>query len=475
VALARSRNFIIPGAEAMLEVLLRDWQRRQELVPQGNASELLRNVVLSGYLEEIPLTAQDLDEMRARAAGPQQIANLGLAALQGGRLEQARKLIHQALQIYREQEDLLGTSRCLNNLADVAASEKKWEEAIDLSTRALELRRALGDEEGEVRTLAGLAMSQFHAGRLSEALRSAHLSVELSEASAPSRDRLAALIALTVTAGSLEKLDEAIPAARRALDLFAVVRAPNLEPVQPLLREIAETIPRAAPPRPVAGSEREELMSEAERLHRSGYFDESLALISKLLDREDLLPKERARLLGARGNALQSSGRDQEAAPAYDEAAVLLRDTHQEELARHADKLRAVSLRRLGQATESERILRDLLASSTNGPERGEIIISLANIPLEMDDPGEARSERLAEALRLVLKALEEPLLGDERRGLLEVQRGRFAAEAGDDLEARSAAERARQLFLRSNSRHLSVAQILLDEIPVPPAREKPF
>lgn len=464
VALARSRNVFNPGAQTMLEMLLRDWQRRQR-VPEGSASEFLRSAVLSGYLEEVPLADQDLDEMRDLAVGPQMIANLGLAALQGGRITQAREFLHQALRIYREQEDFLGISRCLNNLANVAAAAENWDEAIDLSTRALELRRSLGDEEGEVRTLASLATFQTHTGRHSEALRSARIAVELSEASAPSRDRLVALIALTLAAWSLEKLDEAIPAARRALALFAVVRAPGLEPYLPLLREIAEAVPRAAPPLPVAGSEREELMKEAERLQRSSRFDESLELISELLGREDLLPEEKARLLGVRGNVLQSSGRDEEAVPVYEEAALLLRKTDQEELARSADQQRAVSLRLLGRAAESESILRDLLSRLVAGPERGRIVVSLVNVPLEMDEPGEARSERLREALRLVTESLEDPLLGDERRGLLEIQRGRLAAEAGDGPGARSALERARQLLLRSNSRYLQMAQMFLDEI----------
>jgi hypothetical protein len=64
-----------------------------------------------------------------------------------------------AMARYEERGNLLGVSRCWNNLSDIASSENHIPDAIDLARKALAIRIRIGDVDGEILNLSNLSLA----------------------------------------------------------------------------------------------------------------------------------------------------------------------------------------------------------------------------------------------------------------------------------------------------------------------------
>jgi tetratricopeptide (TPR) repeat protein len=88
--------------------------------------------------------------------------NLGIVAVPRRRLEQAMRLLEQALHGYEQVDDQLGRARALTGLGNLHRDRGEYDLAVRLLKKGLDLRRKQGDRHGEAVTLflLGLAVEQ---------------------------------------------------------------------------------------------------------------------------------------------------------------------------------------------------------------------------------------------------------------------------------------------------------------------------
>lgn len=116
------------------------------------------------------VTSDDFESIDTTSLTTEQIAEHGRIAIEAGYHEQGRELVLTALDQYKEDDNLKGISRCLNNIAGLHAQNGEWERAITLAERALEIRRHLQSRRGEVLTLSNLAFFYYQLGYYEKAL-----------------------------------------------------------------------------------------------------------------------------------------------------------------------------------------------------------------------------------------------------------------------------------------------------------------
>ncbi len=103
-------------------------------------------------------------ELEARA-----VRMLGVLAEQARDLDRATRLLHRALELFRELGDRSGEGKCLNSLGVAARSARRPEEAVQFLRETVEIRRELEDVLGETTTLNNLGIVYMDLGRWDEA------------------------------------------------------------------------------------------------------------------------------------------------------------------------------------------------------------------------------------------------------------------------------------------------------------------
>ncbi|MEM1333036.1 MAG: tetratricopeptide repeat protein [Actinomycetota bacterium] len=96
---------------------------------------------------------------------------LGNVERDSGNPEAARRLYERALAVDLEQNDLVGESVCLNNLANLAIDTGEVERARELHLRSLELRQRVGARMMLAESIVGLAVVAVEQGRHDVAAR----------------------------------------------------------------------------------------------------------------------------------------------------------------------------------------------------------------------------------------------------------------------------------------------------------------
>jgi serine/threonine protein kinase/tetratricopeptide (TPR) repeat protein len=125
-----------------------------------------RDTKVIGELKRALCEAQEIGE---RTLEGNVLVDLGVIHSFRGRLEEARALIEQALDLHRAADGRRGEGRALSCLANVCLIQGRSEEARELYEQALPIHRAVGDQKTEGSTLANLATVYSHQGCWEEA------------------------------------------------------------------------------------------------------------------------------------------------------------------------------------------------------------------------------------------------------------------------------------------------------------------
>lgn len=420
--------------------------------------------------EILAMNAPSASFLPTDASAPD-LANAGLRQLGTGNVGGARTLIEKARAMYEHDGDELGASRCLNNLADCSEHEGNVAEAIELATKALAIRIRYGDLDGEALTRASLAWRFIKQQEPERAFEHAERALLLLHGKPVSRVTAMASSAQAVAHALLGRSIEAREVARIAVSFIracedASVRQllhlvePLLEPFDPVPpsppRQVGEVVP------PI-----DRMMMEAERLHRIGDFDGALLLLQSAKTSPDATPQHHARIAGDRANVLQSSGRDADAAQAYESAAALLHASGEMGLAQQAVCQGAVSLRRAGELAKSEERLRALLAQSPPEPIATEARLALAKTiaaPYFDGASPEDGDPRFAEAKQLVNAALASKL-DDATYAHALLASAQFLVLADSLPEAETQFRKSHAVFLRFNSPHAALVEAQLEQL----------
>ncbi len=94
-----------------------------------------------------------------------------LRVLRRPRYDEARDLIEQAIQLFKQLGDLPSQARCLRELGHTAVSQRELDRAEEYFQRAIRLHEEFDDPVGLTYTLHGLARVARYQGRLDEARR----------------------------------------------------------------------------------------------------------------------------------------------------------------------------------------------------------------------------------------------------------------------------------------------------------------
>ena len=155
--------------------------------------------VLSHALAVSP-EAPSLDRARA-------LAGLGALSIRLGEYAEARRTISQALELYRQNDDVVGIASSLNNLGAVAGTEGDWAAAEAHFEESLDAVRRLGDNSREATALENLATIALHREEYERAIQFAEEALALRRNAGDRRGTAGNLIILGEVAvhdGALE-------------------------------------------------------------------------------------------------------------------------------------------------------------------------------------------------------------------------------------------------------------------------------
>ncbi|MCX7044932.1 MAG: tetratricopeptide repeat protein [Candidatus Sumerlaeota bacterium] len=432
--------------------------------------EIQRDALSSPVALQLPreaqgkeISAESLRQLREQMKAPEDLGNLGLAALQSGLVDEALELFAAAEAGYAAMGNSLGLSRCLSNRATAAASRGRWPEAIDLVERSIAIRRNLGDIDGEILNGSSLAMFRFENRQDEAAIAAAKRVITLSHGRTPAESLLKAFLALIMAHGRRGEAAEAKEAAKRFL--AALPSIGNAAPFKAMLPDIQ----RLADDQPIAEPSPERLpplqaaILEAERLQRAGDWREALVTLDAL-DASGIQPVDKAMILATRGNILQTGCQFAESTDDYAKASEIFQTIGQEDLALQADHHRAVSLRNEGKLAESETLLRCIWNNAPPGRLRAMTAPSLVNLLLQRitnaDQP--VKAPEIEDARSLLAEARQVLDLDEESRGIIEMTASNVEWLA-DNLDGGIyLLEKARQHLLRCNSRHVDACEHVL-------------
>jgi non-specific serine/threonine protein kinase len=189
----------LPRAQALAELsrfhyVLGDRVRGEQLITesisllrgQADRLSLMSALAWKGWISiqrgESAIAIQDLEEaLRLASAIPDPIiaasatgralANLGVAAHEGGELDEARARHEEALRIRRDHRDVLGTAHSLVDLGSVAVDQGRHAEALAYFREALTLLDKLGYPLLVVNALVGSALVAVAWGQAERAAR----------------------------------------------------------------------------------------------------------------------------------------------------------------------------------------------------------------------------------------------------------------------------------------------------------------
>lgn len=196
-------------ARKAAQVLAQDddafWQRRGE-------AELARIEMRTGDNISARRRLQAL--VVSRDGKPYALHMLAMLDAKEGRVDDARDLYAQSLELMRRISDVQGEAHALFQLARLEAQQGKVDDARRLYTQSIALARDIGDVQGEAAYLHELAALDFASGKDDEARKLYEQALEISRKSGDVRGEAGSLAKLA----ELERSAGALGGARRLLE-----------------------------------------------------------------------------------------------------------------------------------------------------------------------------------------------------------------------------------------------------------------